>query len=267
MREFDKKIKISVIIPVYNGAQYICNAIGSVKYQKVDADIEIIVVDDGSIDNIDQIMDVYKNDSSIRYVKNGRNRGVAESRNRGVRISTGDYIAFLDSDDYWTEDKLQKQLDKMLTTDCVLCCTSRELMTPDGRLTRRVIPVKEHINYDILLKHNCINCSSVLIKKEVAQEIPMEHEDSHEDYITWMKVLKKYDYAVGINEPLLKYRLSASGKSGSKIHSSYKTFKAYKYMGFGNMKSFFCFIRYAINGIVKYGKAYLDGKIQERNNW
>ncbi len=76
----------------------------------------------------------------------------------------------------------------------------------------------------MMLKQNWINCSSVLLKREVAEEFPMEHEDSHEDYITWLKILQKYQYACAINEPLLKYRLSSQGKSGSKFKSAKMTF-------------------------------------------
>ena len=80
----------------------------------------------------------------------------------------------------------------------------------------------------------------------------MEHEDSHEDYITWLKILKKYGRACGVNEPLLKYRLSTTGKSGSKWKSAGMTWKVYRYMGFGLIKSFFCFCSYAIHGVWKY---------------
>lgn len=80
----------------------------------------------------------------------------------------------------------------------------------------------------------------------------MEHEDSHEDYIAWLRLLKKYGQACGINEPLLKYRLSGKGKSGGKLKSARMTFRVYRYMGFGMGKSLICFISYALNGIWKY---------------
>lgn len=108
----------------------------------------------------------------------------------------------------------------MERTGCVLSCTARELMTPQGELTGRIIPVKEEITYRDLLHHNSINCSSVVLKTEVAKNYPMEHDDSHEDYITWLKILQKYKKACGIREPLLKYRLSNQGKSGNKLQSA-----------------------------------------------
>ena len=80
----------------------------------------------------------------------------------------------------------------------------------------------------------------------------MGHEDSHEDYIMWLQVLRKYGDARGINEPLLRYRLSNTGKSGSKLHSAKMTFMVYRYMGFSMPKSLLCFASYAINGVKKY---------------
>ena len=80
----------------------------------------------------------------------------------------------------------------------------------------------------------------------------MGHEDSHEDYIMWLRVLRKYGDARGINEPLLRYRLSNTGKSGSKLHSAKMTFMVYRYMGFSLPKSLLCFASYAINGVKKY---------------
>lgn len=90
----------------------------------------------------------------------------------------------------------------------VLCCTGRELVDVAGDSLRKYILVHEKISYRMLLRQNEINCSSVLLLRDVALGFPMEHEDCHEDYITWIKVLKKYHTACAINESLLKYRLS-----------------------------------------------------------
>ena len=149
-------------------------------------------------------------------------------------------------------DKLKKQFARIYETGCVLCCTGRALMRPDGSLTGRVIGVKKTISYRDLLWHNQISCSSVVLLTEVARQYPMIHEDAHEDYITWMKVLRDYGDAAAINEPLLRYRLSESGKSGKKLKSAAMTFRVYRYMGFGPLKSALLFISYAIHGVWKY---------------
>ena len=177
---------------------------------------------------------------------------MAGSRNRGIRAASGKYIAFLDSDDWWENGKLQKQLEIMERNGCVLCSTGRDLMNPDGSPTGKYIPVKEQISYRDLLRHNSINCSSVLVRRDAMLEFPMEHDDSHEDYLSWLKILRKYGNAAGINEPCLKYRLSEGGKSRNKWKSARMTYQVYRYMGFGTMKSMVLFVSYALHGVWKY---------------
>ena len=87
----------------------------------------------------------------------------------------------------------------------------------DGNSLGKTIPVHEKISYRMLLRQNEINCSSVVLKRDIALEFPMEHEECHEDYFTWMRILKKYHFACAVNEPLLNYRLSNNGKSGGSV--------------------------------------------------
>lgn len=244
------KPDVSVIIPAYNCEKYIGKAIDSALAQ--DVDLEIIVINDGSKDGTEDVIKKYKDMPQIRYYVNEHNLGAAGSRNRGVGLARGEYVAFLDSDDWWERGKLKKQLARMKREGAVLSCTARELVDQNSVSLGKIIPVKQKITYRELLRHNSINCSSVVLKREAALEFPMDHEDSHEDYITWLKILKKYQFACGINEPLLKYRLSQSGKSGSKWKSARMTFRVYRYMGFGWGKSICCFCSYALHGIWKY---------------
>ena len=250
---FMKNPIVSVIIPAYNCAGTIRQTIDSALKQQVD--MEIIVLDDCSGDGLDSVMEVYRDNPVIFYVKNKKNLGAAETRNKGVSLARGQYIAFLDADDWWENGKLSAQIAAIERTGSVLCCTARELVTPDGLLTGRVIPVKEEITYKDLLRHNSINCSSVLIRSEVMKRYRMEHEDSHEDYILWLKILEKYQRACGINQPLLKYRLTTRGKSGNKFKSAKMTFKVYRYAGFGVFRSALYFVSYAMHGVWKYLRA------------
>ena len=246
---------VSVIMPAYRCAGTIQTAIDSALQQ--DVSLEVIVLNDQSPDDLDEVMKRYRDQEEVRYEHNEKNLGAAATRNRGVLLARGEYVAFLDSDDWWEKGKLKKQFARMKETNAVLCSTGRELVTPDGKLTGRQIGVKEKITYRDLLFHNSINCSSVLMKTEVAREYPMEHEDSHEDYILWLKILKKYGYACAVNEPLLKYRLTASGKSGNKLKSAAMTYRVYRYAGFSTVSSCALFCMYAVNGIMKYAAAYL----------
>lgn len=249
-------ILVSVIIPAYNCANFISLALDSALAQ--DVPLEIIVINDCSVDNLDQVMEGYQNFPQIRYLKNEENLGVAQSRNRGVALARGAYIAFLDADDYWEKGKLKKQLALMQEKGTVICSTARELMNPDGSLTGYVIPVKPEFTYRDLQRHNQVNCSSVLIKTEVAREFPMHHDDGHEDYLMWMEVLEKYGKGCAINEPLLKYRITNTGKSGNKLNSARMTYMTYRYMGFGFFRSILYFISYAFNGLKKYFFWFLE---------
>lgn len=242
---------ISVVIPVFRGAATLGRSVDSALAQPETA--QVIVVCDKSPEDIDGAMAPYLGDSRVVYLKNDRNLGAAESRNRGIREAKSEYIAFLDADDCWEEGKLAKQLAALETTGAALCCTGRALMDTQGKLTGRTIGVPERITYRDLLKHNCISCSSVVLRRDVALEFPMHHaEDSHEDYILWLEILRKYGAACGVNAPLLRYTVSTTGKSGSKLHSAKMTWRVYRHMGFGPVKAAACFISYAVNGVKKH---------------
>ena len=252
-REAGQTPQISVIMPVYNGEKYIARAVQSVYAQ--DVPLELIVIDDGSVDGTREVLIPWEKRPDFVYIKNERNLGAAGSRNRGVSVAKGRYVAFLDADDWWEEGKLAAQLAALEMTGDVICSTGRDLMNPDGTFTGKYIPVKSRLDYHELLKHNSINCSSVLILREVALEFPMEHDDSHEDYITWLKVVRKYGHATGINKPYLKYRLSQGGKSRNKAKSAIMTYQVYRYVGYGPLRSACFFLSYALHGIWKYRKS------------
>ncbi len=249
---------VSVVIPACRCADTIGRAIDSALAQEVP--LEILVLNDASPDDLDTVMEKYRGNPQVHYSKNESSLGAAATRNRGVKMAKGKYVAFLDADDWWTSDKLRKQLLLLEkgSDSPVLCAAARELVTYEGELTGHVIPVHETITYRRLLLHNCINCSSVVLRTDVAKEFPMEHEDSHEDYIAWLRILKKYGRAAAVNEPLLKYRLSASGKSGGKLHSARMTYRAYRYAGFNRVTSACLFCAYAVNGVLKYSAAFLS---------
>lgn len=258
MKQSENEILVSVIIPAYCCADTLPQAIDSALQQEVP--LEILVLNDRSPQPLDPVMERYREEDRVRYLYNEENLGAARTRNRGVSLARGKYVAFLDGDDWWSAGKLKAQLAAIEREQVVLCSTARELIRPSGEPTGCIIPVREQITYRSLLLHNCINCSSVLLLREVALEFPMDHEDAHEDYITWLGILKKYRRAVGINEPMLKYRLTATGKSGSKWNSAKMTYCSYRYAGFGRISAGGLFLAYALNGILKYSKAFLIRK-------
>lgn len=245
-----KDILVSVIMPAYNCKDYIAEAIRSVLIQKVP--LELIIIDDHSNDGTEELVQSFSQDGRVICVRNERNLGVASSRNKGVELARGKYVAFLDADDYWMEDKLEKQTALMEKKQAVLSSTGRELMDKDGNLSGKTIGIKEEISYKELLKGNILNTSGVMVLTDVAKRYPMEQEQLHEDYIMWLSILKDYNVAYGINEPLLKYRVMKGTKSGNKLKSAQMTFGVYRYMGLSFFQSCYYFCFYAVRGVMKY---------------
>ena len=245
---------ISVIIPVYNAEKYLANAVYSVLEQEdiPEGELEVLVINDCSPDDIDQVMERFFADPAVRYIKNEHNLGVADTRNRGLRMARGRYVAFLDADDWWEPDKLSAQLCRLEQTGAPLCCSARALHEADGTPTGRIIGVPEQITYEELLHTNTIPCGSVVMPTQIAREFYMSHAELHEDYILWLQVLKKYGAAVGINEPYLHCRLSEGGKSRNKLKSAAMQYGVYRYMGFGRLRSMRYLFSYALNGVKKY---------------
>lgn len=246
---------ISVIIPTYNCAGYIEQAVKSALLQTIEEEVEVIIIDDASTDNTEETAEqitVNKSKRSLRYHRSEKNLGVAEARNTGIRMARGELLAFLDADDWWDLDKLKKQVELLEKTDAPLVYTGRELMQPDGHPAGKKITVPDMTTYQDLLRTNCIPCSSVLMKTKIAREFYMCHDELHEDYILWLRILKKYGKAYGINEPLLKSRMSAGGKSRNKFKSAKMHYGVYKYMGIPTWKAVWLFLCYAVNGVRKY---------------
>lgn len=248
---------VSIIIPVYNAKSYICEAVASALTQETDK--ELIVLDDGSTDASMDVLERWLEghgdlvaDTKVIVQKNQKNAGVAQTRNKGVRLASGEYIAFLDADDRFVNGKLQKQVAKLKETGADLCNTARRLIRADGTETETVIHTPEVITLSQLEHSNRINCSSVLVRRETALRFPMAHSDAHEDYLTWLHMLQNGVTMVGIDEPLLEYRLSESGKSRNKWKSAKMTYHTYRYAGYSRMKSVRLLGCYMINGVKKY---------------
>lgn len=242
---------VSVIMPAYNCGAFIKQAADSVLAQTF-KDIELIVIDDCSSDNTQEIMKQYLENPKVKYYRNETNLGVCVSRNKAINMAKGRYIAFLDADDWWQEDKLKRQLEVMDREKCAICCSGRRLWTHEGTDTRKIIHVPEKISYRQLLVTNNIGCSTVLIPADIMREFPMEHDEVNEDYLTWLRILKKYGYAYGIDEPFLNTRLSQNGKSRNKFKSIKMNYGVYRYAGYGCIMAAVRTVINMIGGIMRY---------------
>ena len=248
---------VSVVMPAYNAEKTIFMAVNSVLSQTYD-DFELIIVDDLSKDNTENIIKQF-NDSRIVYIKNEQNSGASYSRNRGISLAVGEWIAFLDSDDCWRSDKLKKHIDLHAENkEAVLSYTASAFMNESGQTYDYIMKVEEKIDYKYLLKRNVISCSSVFVKADVMKSIKMPGDYMSEDYYTWLEILKKHRFAYGINEPLLTYRISRKSKSSNRLKAARMTYETYKETGYSAIVSGLLTMRYAIYSIKKRYKIKND---------
>lgn len=246
--------KVSIVMPVYNAQRFLSQAIDSVLSQSY-SDFELIMIDDCSTDNSFEILREYeKKDSRVSVFKNNKNRGVSFTRNFGVKKAKSDYIAFIDSDDMWTADKLEKQINLIdKYPDTTLCYTGSGFVDTNSVKSEFVFSVPYEVSFKKLLKQNVISCSSALVKKDWLIKFPMAHDNMHEDFATWLSILKYGGKARGINEPLLIYRVDRNSKSGNKFKSMAMTYRVYKFMGLNVFQRVYYMIFYTISGIRKHG--------------
>lgn len=241
---------VSIIISVYNAEKRIEKISDSVLNQSY-SNIEVIIIDDCSGDNsFNIIKNISKKDKRIKVYRNEINLGVSQTRNVGIEKAKGKYIAFLDSDDIWKKDKLEKQISYMDKNKIDICYTGYEMIDKDESHVS-IYNVPKYIDYEGLLKENVICCSSVVIKSDLLKRNYFNHEFFHEDFVLWLRLLKLGYKAVGIQEALVSYR--KGGRSSNKIKSSINRWAVYrKSEHLTLITSIYYFIFYTINGIKKY---------------
>ena len=247
---------VSIIMPAYNAEKYIKEAIQSVICQTC-PDWELLVIDDCSEDQTEQLVKEYVAQySNIHYYKNERNLGVAETRNFGVSVAAGEWIAYLDSDDCWHPEKLQRQLETAAKTKAQLLFTGSAFMDENSKPLDSYLPAPERISYRELLKQNVVSCSSVLLLRELAQAYPMQHASRlHEDFVVWLRILRdKKICAYGVDEPLLIYRVHSNSKSGNKLKAAKMTFRVYRYLGLSYGSAVYYWMFYFVRSLKKYRK-------------
>lgn len=250
---------VSIIMPAYNAEKTISEAVKSVLSQTVKT-WELIVIDDGSTDKTATILsELAAMDGRIRFLQNEKNQGVSYTRNRAVESAKGEWIAFLDSDDMWKPEKLEKQLALLEKyPEMVICFTASSFIDDSGNSYNYTMPAPERITYKELLHKNLMSCSSVMIRASVMKEIKMPADNMHEDFFAWLTVLKKHKFAYGINEPLLIYRLSANSKSGNRIKSAKMLFNSYRAVGYNVFTTTFLVFRYTFYSVKKRKNIYSD---------
>ncbi len=212
--------KVSIIIATFNREAFIAEAIESVLKQSF-VDWEMIIIDDASTDKTRSVVDKYtESDLRIKYYKNPSNLGISKSRNKGLSLARGKYIATLDSDDVWLDDaKLKKQVDFLdINKDYALIGGGIMYIDKDSRPLRKMLyPIYDSIIRNIMLQYNPFPHSTVLMRKVVIDQVGQYDESMKtcEDYDLWMRIGMKHKFT---NIPMILsgYRVHGGNISRSK---------------------------------------------------
>ncbi|MBF4520270.1 glycosyltransferase family 2 protein [Acinetobacter towneri] len=245
---------VSVIMPAYNAEELISESIESVLSQTY-TNFELIVIDDCSKDQTVKVVERFTlKDSRVKLVKNIKNKGVAETRNAGLDQAKGSIVAFLDSDDKWEENKLEKQLaifDKNPDIDMVYSAYYRF----NNVGIKNIVKAPFFLNKNKLLKGNPIGNLTAIYNFKKHTNI-RQKKIGHEDYLFWLEIFSSSDKVkgIGIQEPLAYYRVAEDGQSisGNKFKAAGWTWRIYReYLQLNIISSLYYFSYYMIKALLK----------------
>ena len=245
---------VSIITPAFNAEEFLSGTVESVKSQTF-KDWELIIVDDCSTDNTLEIARTCAEaDKRIRVVKTECNGGVSAARNLGLSIATGDYIAFLDSDDLWAPQKLEKQIQFMLENDCTLSYTDFQKFDSSTGEKGKIIKAPKQMEAADILKNTAIGCLTVMVNKRKSGHFTMPILKHTEDNCTWYHILKKTNStALNIGEVLAYYRVGNVSLTRNKGRSAIQQWQIYReYFKFSRLRSAYYFCCYAFNALLMH---------------
>lgn len=241
---------VSVIMPSYNTAEFIKESINSVLNQTYQ-NFEIIIVDDCSTDNTDEVVAEIK-DERIKYIKNQKNSGAAVSRNRALREAKGKWIAFLDSDDVWLPEKLEKQISFMKENDYRFTYTDYRIVWNGKDMEPKIYIGPNVVNRKLMYRYCYFSTITVMYNREAIGLVQIADVKKNNDYAMWLKIIEKAD-CYRLPEVLsYYYKHDNSISSGSKIKLIKHHYILYrKAMGLGKLKSVLYTIKNLFFGVLK----------------
>lgn len=244
-------MKLSIITPSHNSDQFIFQTIQSVLSQSF-SDWEMIIVDDCSADNsVEVIQSFVEQDSRIKLIRLSKNSGAAVARNTAIEAAQGRYIAFLDSDDLWLPHKLETQLQFMQDKDIAFSYSAYEKIDEQGQ-PLGLMGVPEKVNYDQLLKCCVIGCLTAIYDTHKLGKVYMPLIRKRQDFGLWLRLLKKVEYAYGIQQPLAQYRVRSGSISSKKSNAAAYTWRLYREVEQLNLiKASYYFSHYAVRGVLR----------------
>ena len=241
---------ISVIIPVYNIKEYLERCVDSVLAQTWGR-LEILLVDDGSTDGTEKLVDeLRKKDSRIR-VFHKPNGGSSSARNLGISLARGRYIAYLDADDRWREDKLELELAFLKDKQAGFVFSGYEFGNEEARGTGKVVHVPGELSYGQALANTTIFSSTVMMDTEKIGKSLMEMPYiKSEDTACWWKILRSGVTAYGLDENLVIYRRAGKTLSSNKLEAIRRIWNLYRQAeGLSVPESIRCFVFWAFRAV------------------
>lgn len=215
--------RVSVVMPVFNGEAYLAEAVESVLSQTL-ADLELVVVDDGSTDGSHAILEGFvRKDPRVRLIANEENLGLSAARNRGWRAARASYVAWLDADDVALPDRLFRQVELLDAhptvavvggATIIIDATGRHISTMRFPTTSRAIR-------STLRRHNCLAQSSITLRRAALEEVGGYRFDQAEDYDLWLRISERFDL-VSFADPVTLYRLHPGQLSLSALEERVK---------------------------------------------
>lgn len=222
--------KVSIITPCFNASNYISQTYRSIVGQTC-RNWEWLVTDDCSTDNSRELLlELSSMDKRVKYFRNARNLGAAISRNNSIRHASGEFLAFLDSDDIWLPEKLDRQIAFMADT-VNISFTAYRLANGAGEPLPQAVDIqtKRDFDYhDMLMKRATMGCSTVMVRREAFSDLYMPSIRTGQDYALWLKLLRGGEHAYLIPEVLSFYRILPNSISRNKIKKAFRQWQIYR---------------------------------------
>lgn len=243
---------VSVIMPSFNAECFIAESIESVLHQTYQ-NWELIITDDCSNDHTPDIVQTYcKNDSRINFAIAKQHSGIAGTRNQCLARAKGRFVAFLDNDDLWCPEKLEKQVRFMLENGYAFSYSAYELMREDGTSKGKTIKTAGVITYNKYLKNTIIGSGTIMLDQTQTGSLVMPDNATSDDMALWCKILKDGHHAHPIPEVLMKYRVRSNSASANKLKAAKDVWLVYrKQEKLSFFNALYYFTGYAFNAVIK----------------
>lgn len=239
-------------MPSYNASRFIAKSINSVLLQTY-SDWELLIVDDCSRDNSVEIARKFADiDERVKIFSLEQNVGAAAARNVAIEQAKGQYIAFLDSDDVWNDNKLKKQLTFMKQNSYAFTFSDYYVMEEDGRRTGNIVRVPASLTYHQYLRNTIIGCLTVIIDRKRTGDFRMPLIKSSHDMALWLLIMKRGFKAYGMKEVLAGYRLVSTSNTAKKWKAAKDVWRVYRQIEkLSVWYAAYCFGGYALHAVWK----------------